>query len=586
MGLTWYINRARRMSGREIRAKAMHRLREPWIMHRIRESSMTARLRPDVALPFETASIEQLCHPKIIQVANRVKMGERWVLGLGWLSPAQWNWCGDPATGALWPMIPSYRLDYRRVGTEIRLTWELNRFHDLTILAQAFFVTQDPDYLKELSRLFNAWCRANPTGLGPNWVNGMEAAIRLVNMTWVARMVRKAAPDFLKVLGRQVAIHQDFIAQHLSFGSSANNHLLLELMGLAVSCAYWETSGKEDRTNYYARRFTEELTRQTGPSGLHFEMASHYHLLVTEAAIHVGSSLRALSSEGDSLRQVVGRLRKVVEAITIEEGICRLGDDDDGCVVRFPKEILRWDQVLAGLQQSAWVDIGDIPHTHGPSLENYDGLIVGRSGPYRLIVDGGETGFGPLYAHAHDDGGSIYLGYRGHWIVIDPGTGGYYRDAKFRSALVCAGAHNAPVPETGGGQLAAPFTWKLLPHRYRVVTLNADAVDGVLTVRVERADGSIRRTVRMMDGKVCITDEADGTPFRVAVTVPSGWNCRPREGQYTFRLGDLGFSLRFHGPVSEPCRAPASREFGDEGSFMLQLIGSSVTHWDWEVAEC
>lgn len=584
MDLTWYIQRARRMSIREVRMKASQRFQSPRIARKLRGSADVASLRQDVVLPFESVAIEDLHHPDMLRVADRVKRGDRWVLGLGWIPRGTWDWCRDPGSDVLWPAIASHRLDYRRIGTEIRLTWELNRFHDLTVMAQAFWLTHDVSYVDEIRRVFHGWCATNPVGVGPNWVSAMEAAIRIVNMTWVARMIRQSDPDLVQRLGHQIVLHEAYIAHHLSFGSSANNHLLLELMGLATAHGFWSFTAGGDKTQDYVGRFTEELNRQTGPGGMNREMSSHYHLFVAEAAVHVETVQRARNLSSRRLSELIMRMRRVIEALTVQEGICRFGDDDEGCIIRFPDGTARWDHVLAGRQTGPWTGLAPVEGDfHVPPLQSFDGIVVIRCGPFHLVVDGGHAGMAPLYAHAHDDGGSIYLAYHGSWFLVDPGTGAYFRDLNLRRALMESHAHNRPVSWPGESRLNGPFSWGQVPQRFKVVDMSVDGGASTIRVDMESDDGRYRRNVVATNDSVRVRDIALNMSFRVAITIPCGWTwSRPDKQDYLFEQKDLRLLVRWTclGSLPEDIRSP---RFGGEGTTSVQFRSDEVAQVGWEV---
>lgn len=583
MGISWYIQRARRMSALEIAQKAWARAREPWLLHGVIRAPGVARLRDDVRLPFELAPTDQLDHPALLRVAKRVRSRDRWVLGLGWLNCRQWDWCTDPVTGQRWPSGPAYRINYRQQGSEIRLTWELNRFHDLTIMAQAFFLTGERGYVEEIDWVLSEWERANPVGMGPNWISAMEAAIRVVNLTWTARLIGSARPDLMERLGRQVSQHRRYIAAHLSKGSSANNHVVLELMGLVVAEAFWQEAGMPDQCQRHARQFVTALDQQTGPDGLHGEMASHYHLLVSEAAWHVGTALGARGLDSGPLAALLGRLSTVIEALTVSEGMCRFGDDDDGAIVRFPDDAVRWDQVLSGGSASAWVPLSSRPPVPDWRQAIFDGLVVIRWHDWRVVIDAAAVGWGPLYAHAHDDGGSVYIAYGGRWWVIDPGTGVYFRDLNRRRSMVEALSHNAPVPTGRRAFLTAPFGWGRLPVRFRVSTVTPASTDAIAVAVVDERD-QIRRTVWVSDQTVRIIDEAT-TPFRVRLTMAGEPPRREGCGRHRIRQSGMELCLSAATPVHFET-ARWCRRFGEVPQPVCQWLIGPVLRTEWEVSRC
>lgn len=586
MGLTWYVKRARRMSAREIGVKLFQHAYAPFIARKLARSTETAILRQDTRLPFELANLEDLYVPDIVNVAERVKRGERWVLGLGWVGSEQWDWCSDPGTGMYWPAIPSHRIDYRKPGTEIRLTWELNRFHDLTVMSQAFHVSRDVSYLAEIERRFGDWVARNPVGTGPNWVSAMEAAIRIVNMTWVARLVHRYRPRLVEKIGHQIAIHEGYISHHLSLGSSANNHLLLELMGLAFAHAFWNFPTKPEKTEDYVGRFTAELDRQTGPGGMNREMSSHYHVFAAESAVHVLCAARARSLEPEKLTEVLGRMRVVVQALTIKEGICRFGDDDEGQIVRIVGPTDKWEHVLAGMGTSPWLLLDPVSPEEPSSLQVFDGVVVIRQGSYRVVTDGGSAGLGPLYAHAHDDGGSIYIGYEGHWFVEDAGTGAYFRDVSLRKSLAEAGAHNGPSCPCKQGRMDGPFTWERTPLEFKVAQTSKDREQGRFRVVLAEGTSHLRRTITVSPSGIGIQDRCRGEPLTVTVTIPASWAASTGESdEWVFTRQHTRISLRWKGEAPTLSQVSTPR-FGGGNDLGWQLTWRKSELLEWGIVSC
>lgn len=574
MDIRWYLNRLKKMSIYEINTKIVQSIREPFVVERLRKITKGLKLR-DVELPFESMPLVDLWDEDILSVADRVKQGDRWVLGLGWRTNAQWHWTADLHSGKHWPSVPSRHINYRVPGTEIRLTWELNRFHDLTVLAQAFWMTEDSTYLDEVVSLFEEWQTINPIGQGPNWISAMESAIRIVNMTWVARMIRNASPKFVEKLGLQVEVHKQHINHHLSLGSSANNHLLLEWMGLIYSEAFWCDPKQAHRVADYIDRFTAELERQTGRDGMNREMSSHYHLFVTEAALHVRIAGLANNVRNERLDAIVQKMQSVVSALTIEEGICQFGDDDGGAIVRLAHQ--KWEHLLSGMKASPWFSV--CPEVEDlDDLTIFDGVVVARRGMFHVVVDCGDFGLPPLYAHAHDDTGSIYVGFGGHWLIVDPGTGSYFRNPSQRMDLASAHAHNwSLVQGVFRGKMSGAFCWEGAQPEVLVDKLS-HSEDGITIVMKQ---GSVTRTIHIAD-KVAITDV--GTlPMSGRMTMSPRWKMDDSAGQRPcFRFHE--HKIEFVGPYVG--LGKISQEFGGFEKESIELIWEDVMSMALEIRQC
>ena len=118
-------------------------------------------------------------------------------------------------------------------------------------------------------------------------------------------------------------------------------------------------------------------------------------------------------------------------------------------------------------------------------------------------------------------------------MLIDPGTGAYYSDAKLRARLGGWEAHNGPVPETGrrGPERMGPFLWAR-HHEPPRLRLEADAAVACLA-----CDGPfVKRKVRLSDGELEILDSVcNSLPHCVTWMLAPDWRIAPF-GDGRFRL--------------------------------------------------
>ena len=247
----------------------------------------------------------------------------------------------DPVTGR---RAPDDRLAFRihhRDEAEtgnIKQVWEISRHHHLTVLAAAWWLTQDERYAEAAGDQLRSWWSANPFLTGVHWTSGIEAGIRLISWTWIRRLLN----DWPKVgdlfehnddAVRQIAWHQEFLAAFPSRGSSANNHVIAEASGrLVAACAFpWY-----GRTAQWRRRATEllecELAANTFNDGLNREQATDYHRFVLELGLVAAVEADA---EGDPLSEATwGLLTRMLDAgaaiVDTTGRPPRQGDGDEG----------------------------------------------------------------------------------------------------------------------------------------------------------------------------------------------------------------------------------------------------------------
>lgn len=579
MNLSWYWKRARRMSTREVAIKVarlgMGRAR----LRTLRMRARPLQLLPGRALPFESRNYRDLSSPDLLVEADRLIRGERKVLGLGWLSATQWKLHADPRSGFEWPLVPSYRLQYRTPNTEIRLCWELNRLHDICILSMAYYTTRDPQYLDAVKRTLDVWVHANPVGYGPNWISAMEAGIRTVNATWAAKLTSPSGDRHLADLfGSVLDSHARFIRMWLSTGSSANNHLLIELMGLIYVESFWNFS--VGHAGQWIDRYIQELQRQTGPAGMNREMSSHYHLLVCESTLHVIMALRARHIENAALDRLFRSMVEVVRALSLPDGMCIFGDDDDGAIVRLPSKTGRWDLGLTGEESTPWLQCplaSTSVREESFRVDNYDGIVVVSTRLLRVVIDAAAHGLEPLYAHGHDDSGSIYVGAGNSWFVTDPGTYVYLGDISLRALFRSRHIHNGPRRLEDRAASSDPFMWDTIPSTPSVDIVSRDST-AAITVTTNLWTRTINCTATTVEVRDMVHQPG---PTVVRLTLNPSWETVESGTQWIDSNNpNVRVSLDVLAGAVEQLTTPFSDSFGTVGKAdALVITGEPDAVW-------
>ncbi len=425
------------------------------------------------------------------------------------------NWAADPLSGRPWSMAYSADLDYRdpaRVPGDIRWTWELNRLQELPGLALAFLATAKSDYLLAVERLFYDWVRANPVGVGVNWVSAMEVALRVHSLTWTRWLLASSggvSARLLDDLGAAAATHAGFVLRHLSLYSSANNHLIVEAGALHLAGVVYPNETESRRWLVVGKRLLErELLKQTFADGVSREQSLHYHAFVLEAGLSSAILARRL---GDPLAEAVEkRLEAMADFLAVATGRGliwpQVGDADDGCVLRlgsaaegptYARRLLAVGSEL--FDRLDWLPRGaegvdeyllfvtgraasarpvakdcvrpdrDDHQTNGTVAKPYpEGgyVVMGCPSPghpsdvIQVLFDAGPLGYGKLAAHGHADALSVVLFDGQDPVLIDPGMYGYNTELELRNQLRATAAHNTVTVEgKEQSEMLGPFLW-------------------------------------------------------------------------------------------------------------------------------
>lgn len=186
-------------------------------------------------------------------------------------------------------------------GSDIKLTWELSRFHWAPVLATAFVYTDDVKYLHTLLNWVEDWCVKNLENMGPNWTCAQESSIRLINLL-----------NSLCILDQhtkpQKGFH-DLISQHccriyptLQYSiAQSNNHGILESIALVIGGFWLEENATGRHELLRARMFRRKglvvlnylLKRLVQPDGSFSMYSLNYHRVVLDAfsLLHIWSGL-------------------------------------------------------------------------------------------------------------------------------------------------------------------------------------------------------------------------------------------------------------------------------------------------------
>ena len=470
----------------------------------------------------------------VVAAADAVLAGTWSVLGTSRRDSAEPDWFHDPVTGRRAPdrqlAFQIHHRDEAETGN-IKQIWEMSRHHHLTVLAAAWWLTQEERYAEVAARQLRSWWSENPFLTGVHWTSGIEAGIRLISWTWVRRLL----DDWPKVSDlfehnddavRQIAWHQEFLAKFPSRGSSANNHIIAEAAGRLVAACAFPWYARTTRWRRSAAALLErELAANTFADGLNREQATDYHRFVLElgliAAVEADADGRSLS---EATWELLARMLDAAAAIVDVTGRApRQGDGDEGraLVVDDPERdpwatVLGtgsallgapswWPHFAGGLQADLLSALGETRQLPRPAIRpcRFDeaGLVVLRSSPQDgpevwCRCDGGPHGFLSIAAHAHADALSLEVRHDGVDILADPGTYCYHGEPEWRNWFRSTAAHNTlEVAGVSQAKSGGPFLWMTHP---KMTTVICDVGDQPVQRWSAEHDGYLRLTTPAM----------------------------------------------------------------------------------------
>ena len=410
------------------------------------------------------------------------------------------EWHRDYSSGVMSPLRYSGWINQRDVPVvgNIKYIWELNRLQHLVLLALASIWTGQEAYREEIERQTLSWDVQNPFMRGVNWKSPLEAGLRLISWAFVAFLTGEAnqtAELFHKNLKATIYQHQYFIGKFYSKHSSANNHLIGEMVGLYVGSIFWPWYRESSSWRFFARRkLLQEISRQVEADGVSMERATEYQLFILELFLLAGALGEAIDDPfPQTYWERLSHMLTYLAAISDRQGnLPMFGDGDSGQAVWLPettqeraRALVRLGHFLDGtavdpdlravlLLWGQWPQ--DVPLA-SPAMPQQNLQAFPQGGYYVLATDrGGDDemvvvfdvaplGLHPLYAHGHADALSFWLSYGGQEFLIDPGTFCYHADPLWRAYFRGTAAHNT-VRLDGQDQSMAtgPFLWRHVAH--------------------------------------------------------------------------------------------------------------------------
>jgi len=341
--------------------------------------------------------------------------------------PPRWNY--DYLAAVEVPT--SGKLNHRELpqGADVKMIWELSRWYELLRLAEGGGAAKCVEWLED-------WVAKNPPYEGPNWTSALETGMRLIHFTKMDALLAGLG----KLRDKILPAHVRFTWKERSFGSSANNHLLGELAGLIVASARWpqlETlSASMDRLHCEWER---EVLAQFTEDGGNKEQALNYHAFSLDLCEQTRAALLAAGRKiSPPVEQRLALAHEFYDLVQVPGEQWDYGDSDDAG----HRVTKRW------------------PEEHRWNYWPQSGIARYRAGQWDLRWDLSPLGYLATAAHGHLDALHLSIWWKGLAVVIDPGTGAYYGDAKLRNALAGWDAHNGPhLPGQNYPQRLGPFLW-------------------------------------------------------------------------------------------------------------------------------
>ncbi|MBU2445226.1 MAG: heparinase II/III family protein [Bacteroidetes bacterium] len=411
------------------------------------------------------------------------------------------NWQRDFKSGRIWDKDFYTEIDSKHSieGSDIKVTWELSRFHQAIWLGKAFLATSDEKYAEKYFELVSDWIDANPFCYGVNWNCAMEVAIRSVN--WIIahhifKTSKNLTNDVEKKILNSLYQHGLFIRSNLEYGRRNGNHYLSDLMGLVWLGGFFSNYSFGKRwLNFAKKELDKEIEIQVYEDGVDYEKSTYYQRLVTEILYN---SQIALKFNGLSLTErSLTKLEKMFQFISsyiLENTIPNIGDNDNGRVTQYSFDeqindlrytlsvgsiLFRNSEFISSLVERFGMrnvkissdalflfglkEVADFESLHSALRTPHSafnnalhsalqssasfafpqgGFYIMRSEESFVFIDSGDIGMNGWGGHGHNDVFSFEFAIKGLRFIVDPGTYCYTSDPELRQKFRSTSSHN------------------------------------------------------------------------------------------------------------------------------------------------
>jgi hypothetical protein len=402
------------------------------------------------------------------------------------------DWHTDPVSGI--------RLDAHKhwsdisddPGMDIKFIWEPSRFGMVYPLVRAYASNRDEKYAETFWELVRSWAESNPPNTGPNWMDGQEAALRLMAWDFGLHAFAESeatTPERVAQLVVMIAAHAGRIYKNIDYAiSTHSNHTISEAFGLWLAGTLYPELQDSEKYQALGRQLLEQAAAaQIFPDGSYSMYSLNYHRFILQIYLYA-MRLAELNNVPFS-KTLASRVARSIEylsrLIDPQTGQMPVYGSNDGALVLplnncdftdyrpllqlgsfLTKQQLLfesgpWDEDIYWLwgEMSLEKGIGDT--REGASAFPEGGTYLLRGSHSKAIIRCTH----PRSRPSHADQLHVDLWIRGRNIACDAGTYLYSGEKPWRNGLAHTVVHNTvTVDQLDQMKMLSRFTWTDWSH--------------------------------------------------------------------------------------------------------------------------
>ncbi|MDO9086237.1 MAG: alginate lyase family protein [Anaerolineaceae bacterium] len=170
---------------------------------------------------------------------------------------------------------------------DIKFIWESSRLSQIYTLVRAFARTKDDNYCQAFWQIIEDWMDNNPPGMGPNWMDGQETALRLMAICFGFTAFKNNAqttPEKVERFTILVAALADRIYKNIEYAIfTRSNHTVSEGLGIWLAGTLFPELKLAEKYQKKGKSILEkEACRQIYPDGSYCMHSLNYHRFVLQ----------------------------------------------------------------------------------------------------------------------------------------------------------------------------------------------------------------------------------------------------------------------------------------------------------------
>jgi uncharacterized heparinase superfamily protein len=470
--------RQRALGGERLLALAQAPTTED-LWRRLRDRSF-----PAFTTPIDPASLDRV-EPgesrRILAAAERACSRTVDLLGTGPIALGRpIDWSRDHRVNLGWSPAFARSIDYvnRDRPSDVKVPWEISRLQWLIPAGQAYLLSGDERFAAAARDIVDEWITANPLAYTVNWASTMEAALRILTLTWLFHVFARSSSwtdqSFRNRFLATLYLHGDFTLRHIEKAEINGNHYTADLAGLVFAGLFFADIGDAARWAEVGwSGLLSEISKQVLSDGVDYEASCAYHRLVFELFMWPTFYRRSLGLNVP--REYDRRLRgmaRFTAAYARSDGTSPLwGDADDARALPFGGQPVGDHRYLIGAAAIA-LDDAELASWFGGSRSELiwvvgperasklpgapsaapsstafpdGGCYVMRDGTTHIFIDCGPVGLGGRGGHGHNDALSFEAWLDGAPLLIDCGSYVYTASFEQRNKYRSTDSHNTPL---------------------------------------------------------------------------------------------------------------------------------------------